>query len=100
MQTHIFGIVSGELPTKFPHQKISVFYAVIATIMFKFPPGLYENREHNSDDDDMIIVLPTFCLCFPVTGLNLRGILHHVCDVTYDENMCGPIRTRKCRITN
>ena len=27
-------------------------------------------------------------------------MLHHVCDVAYDENMCGPIRTRKCRSTN
>ena len=27
-------------------------------------------------------------------------MLHHVCGVTYDENMCGPITTRKCRSTN
>ena len=45
-------------------------------------------------------VLPTFCLCFAFTGINFRGMLHHVCDVAYDENMCGPIRTRKCRSIN
>ena len=32
----------------------------------------------------------TFCLCFAFTGINFRGMLHHVCDVAYDENMCGP----------
>ena len=32
-------------------------------------------------------VLPTFCLCFAFTGVNFRGMLHHVCDVAYDENM-------------
>ena len=24
---------------------------------------------------------PTFCLCFALTGINFRGMLHHVCDV-------------------
>ena len=43
---------------------------------------------------------PTFCLCFAFTGIKFRGMLHHVCDVAYDENMCGPIRTLKCRRTN
>ena len=28
---------------------------------------------------------PTFCLCFAFTGINFLGMLHHVCDVTYDE---------------
>ena len=27
-------------------------------------------------------------------------MLHHVCDVAYGENMCEPIKTRKCRNTN
>ena len=27
-------------------------------------------------------------------------MLHHICDAAYDENMYGPIRTRKCRSTN
>ena len=27
-------------------------------------------------------------------------MLHHICDVAYDENMCGPIRTRKYKSTN
>ena len=27
-------------------------------------------------------------------------MLHHVCDVAYDEKMSGPIKTRKCRSTN
>ena len=27
-------------------------------------------------------------------------MLHHVCDVSYEEDMCEPIRTRKCRSTN
>ena len=31
-------------------------------------------------------VLPTFCLCFPITGTDFRGMLHHVCDV----NRFGP----------
>ena len=39
----------------------------------------------------------TFCLCFAFTGMNFGGMLHHVYDEAYDENMCGPIRTRKCR---
>ena len=45
-------------------------------------------------------VAPIFCLCFASTGINFRGMLHHVYDVAYDKNMCGPIRTRKCRSTN
>ena len=45
-------------------------------------------------------VTPTFCLCFAFTGINFRGRLHHICDTAYDENMCGPTRTRKCRSTN
>ena len=45
-------------------------------------------------------VLPTFCLCFPFTGINFRVMLHHICDVAYDENRFGPIRTCKCRGTN
>ena len=32
-----------------------------------------------------------FYLCFVFTRINFRGMLHHVCDETYDENMCGPI---------
>ena len=39
-------------------------------------------------------------LCFTFTGINFRGMLHHVCNVAYDENMCGPITTRKCRSTS
>ena len=27
------------------------------------------------------IVPPTFYLCFTFTGINFRGMLHHVCDV-------------------
>ena len=27
------------------------------------------------------LVLPIFCLCFAFTGINFRGMLHHVCDV-------------------
>ena len=45
-------------------------------------------------------VPPPFCLYFAFTGINLRGMLHHVCDVAYDENMFGPIKTLKCRSTN
>ena len=45
-------------------------------------------------------VLPTFCLCFALSSINLRGMLHHVCDVAYGENMCGPSRTRICRSAN
>ena len=43
---------------------------------------------------------PTFCLCFAFIGINFWGMLHHVCDVAYDETMYGPIKTRKCRSTN
>ena len=39
-------------------------------------------------------VAPTFCLCLTFTDINFRGMLHHVCDVVYDKNMSGPIRTR------
>ena len=46
------------------------------------------------------IVSPTFCLCFASTGINFRGMLHHVCDAAYDENVSGLIRTRICRSTN
>ena len=45
-------------------------------------------------------VPPTFCLCFAFTGINFRGMLHHICDVASDENMRGPIRNRKWRNTN
>ena len=45
-------------------------------------------------------VPPTFCPCFVFTGINFWDMLHHVCDVTYEENMCGPIKARKCRSTN
>ena len=30
---------------------------------------------------------PTFCLCFVFAGINFRGMLHHVCNVAYDENV-------------
>ena len=43
---------------------------------------------------------PIFCLWFAFTGINFRGMLYLVCDVPYDENMWGPIRSRKCRSTN
>ena len=45
-------------------------------------------------------VPPTFCLCFVFTCINFQGMLHTVCDMAYDKNLCGPIRTRKCRSTN
>ena len=47
-----------------------------------------------------LFVPPAFCLCFVFTGIYFRGISHHVCDVAYEENICGPIRTRKCKSTN
>ena len=46
------------------------------------------------------LVPPSFRLCFAFTGINFRGMLHHICDIAYGENMCGPIRTCKCRNTN
>ena len=45
-------------------------------------------------------VSPTFCFCFTFTDINFRGMLHHVCDVAYDKNMCGPIKISKCSSTN
>ena len=44
--------------------------------------------------------LLNFCLCFTYTGINLQGMLHHVCDVVYDKSRCAPIRTYICRDTN
>ena len=41
-----------------------------------------------------------FCLCFVFTGIYFWDMLRHVCDIACDENMCGPIRTSKCRSTN
>ena len=29
----------------------------------------------------VLIVPLNFCLCFAFTGINIRGMLHHVCDV-------------------
>ena len=46
------------------------------------------------------IAFLNFCLCFCYTGINLRGMLHHVCDVAYDKNRCGSIRTCTCRDTS
>ena len=45
-------------------------------------------------------VLPTLFLHFYFTGINFRGMLHHVCDVAYDQNRCRPIRNSKCMGTN
>ena len=45
-------------------------------------------------------VHPTLCLYLAFTSINFRGMLHPVCNVAYDENMCEPIRTRKCRTPN
>ena len=41
-------------------------------------------------------VSPTFCLCFAFTGINFRGMFHHVSDVDYDENTFESIGTRIC----
>ena len=43
---------------------------------------------------------PNLCRYFIFTVINFRGMLHHVCDLAYDKNMSGPIRTSKCRSTN
>ena len=32
--------------------------------------------------------------CFAFTGIKFRGMLHQVCDVAYDENLCGPIELK------
>ena len=29
----------------------------------------------------VLIVPLNFCLCFAFTGINIQGMLHHVCDV-------------------
>ena len=39
-------------------------------------------------------------LNFCYTGINLQGMLHHVCDVVYGKSRCAPIRTYICRDTN
>ena len=41
--------------------------------------------------------LISYCLCFVFTGIIFRGMLHHVCDVDYDENICGLMRTRNSK---
>ena len=43
---------------------------------------------------------PNFFLYIAFTGINFRSMLHHVCDVDYEENISGPIRTRKRRSAN
>ena len=52
----------------------------------------------NNKDTRIVLInqflSPAFCLCFALNGINFRGMLHHVCDVAYDENMCGPITTQ------
>ena len=39
-------------------------------------------------------------LCPQLFASVLPSLKHRVCDVAYDEKMCGPIRTRKFRSTN
>ena len=65
----------------------------------------YSSRFFTSHFQNVLInqfVSPTFCLCFVFAEINFRDMLHHVCDVAvpYDENLCGPIRTCKCRSIN
>ena len=62
--------------------------------------GVYISHFHITSVLINQFVPQNFCLCFTFTGINFRGMLHHVCDVAYDENMCGPIRTSKWRSAN
>ena len=81
----------------------SVYFNRKASQESKYFLGKYYSREYLKVHRSVLInqfVLLTFCLCFCFTGINFRGMLHHVCDVVYDKNRCGPIRTRKCRGTN
>ena len=48
----------------------------------------------------LINFCPQLLARFVSTAINFRAILHHVCDVVYDGNMCGAIRTGKCCGTN
>ena len=43
----------------------------------------------------MIIRNPAFCLTLYITGVNFRGELHHVVDVSEKKIKCGPIRTQE-----
>ena len=64
---------------------------------------MLNQSRHPSHIQNVLInqfVPSTFCLCFAFTGKNFRDVLHQVCEIAYDENMRGPIRTRKCRSTN
>ena len=71
-------------------------FAFITILVFK----LWSRKRNRKSVLINQFVLSAFCLCFIFTGINFRAMLHHVCDVAYDENMCGPIKNRKCRSTN
>ena len=92
-----------------------IFIVIFVTKVFEIPTGGYFQTSYYcfSPIDALRVfriettweyvnqfVFTTFCLCFSFTGINFRVTLHHVCDVAYDENWCGPIRTRKYRSAN
>ena len=81
------------------YRSISVLQMLISKMLVHDPKKQVTIFCFNSLQSLLInqFVSPTFCLCFALTGINFRDILHHV---IYDENICGLIRTGKCRSTN
>ena len=59
-----------------------------------------QSSEHRKSVLTNQFVPPNLMPLFAFTGINFRGMLHHVCDVAYDESIRGPIRTRECTSTN
>ena len=60
-------------------------------------------RAYNKELDNFTKILINMSVVinqFAFTGINFRGMLHHDCNVAYEENMCGRMRTRICRSTN
>ena len=77
-------------------KKLVYFLLIVHSILFT---GLSLVRPHKSVLINQFVP-PTFCLYFAFTGINFQGLLHHICDVVYDENMYEPMKACKCRSTN
>ena len=73
---------------------ISIYQSFILMIFILVSNHLFQSVLINQ------FVLPTFCLCFSFTGINIRGMLHHVYGLSMTKAGYRPIRTRTCRGTN
>ena len=81
------------------YRSISVLQMLVSKMLVHDPKKRETIFCFNSLQSVLInqFVSPTFCLCFALTGINFRGILHYM---VYDENMCGLIKTPKYMSTN